>query len=500
MTVQKTLQEYREEIEQVAEAGPLLPSWDSLRGRRIPDWYVDGKFGIFIHWGVYAVPAFGNEWYPREMYRQGTREFEHHRATYGDQRQFGYKDFIPQFTASAWDPVQWAALFRTAGAQFAVITAEHHDGFALYDSNLTSWTAAKMGPRRDLVGELAAAIRNEHLVFGVSSHRAEHWWFMNGGRTFPSDVQDGRLAGFYGPAQSEHLPPNDQFLEDWLVRCCEIVDRYRPQLFWFDWWIEQPQFAPYLQLFASYYYNRGSQWRRDVAINYKHSAFHPGTAVFDVERGQLAGIREEFWQTDTSVATNSWGYTEGNAYKRPADLIGDLIDIVSKNGALLLNIGPRADGSIPNEDAAILREIGAWLQVNGEAIYGTRPWTIFGEGPTDVVAGSFSDTKRQPFTSADIRFTTRTALSDGQQRSFVYATALAIPENRTLTITSLGSESEHLKRAIVGVSLVEGGWRTETPLAYTQSAGALEVRLPDSLPSDHAVSIRVHVSEARSGE
>ena len=487
----ESVRQYRDEIERVSEGGPFLSSWDSLGAFRVPDWYIDGKFGIFIHWGVYAVPAFGNEWYPRNMYLEGTKEFAHHREVYGDQASFGYKDFIPQFTASRFDPSEWASLFRQAGAQFVVPTAEHHDGFPLYDSAVTQWNAARMGPKRDLIGDLAEAVRRESMVFGVSSHRAEHWWFMNGGMHFPSDVQNPRNADFYGSAQSEHLQPNDQYLEDWLIRCCEIVDKYDPQLFWFDWWIEQPVFAPYLQQFASYYYNRGHQRRRKVAINYKHDAFPSGTAVFDVERGQLAGIREEFWQTDTAVARNSWGYTENNDYKLPGDIIGDLMDIVSKNGALLLNIGPRADGTIPAEDQAILQEIGKWLRINGEAMYGTRPWKLYGEGPTQVVEGSFADTKRTAFTSEDIRFTTREAISDGKLRKILYATALAIPEHRTLTIRSLGLGADQPVGAITAVSLVTGRWRDEPPLEYRQTGEGLEVSLPAELPSDHAVSIRI---------
>lgn len=482
---------YRDLIDQVNDDGRITPSWDSLASYKVPQWYQDGKFGIFVHWGVYAVPAFDNEWYPRNMYVPGTPAFEHHRKTYGDQATFGYKDFIPQFTAARFDPHAWAALFRQAGAQFVVPTAEHHDGFPLYDSAFTPWNAAQMGPRRDLIGELAAAVRRQGMVFGVSSHRAEHWWFMNGGMGFGSDVRDARYAEFYGPAQPESMPPNDAFLEDWLVRCCEIVDRYQPQLFWFDWWIEQPVFAPYLQVFASYYYNRAHEWRRGVAINFKHGAFPAHTAVFDIERGQLAGMRNEFWQTDTSVAIDSWGYTAEQRYKLPGDIIGDLVDIVSKNGALLLNIGPRADGTIPDEDQGILLEIGRWLRVNGEALYGTRPWRLFGEGPTDVVEGSFADTARSPFTPADIRFTMRHAMSQGVQKPVLYATALAAPTDRKLVIRSLAEPSPHLPGDVVAVELVTGVRDERFSLDWQRTGSGLEITLPDRSVTDYAVSVRI---------
>ena len=468
-----------ERIDDVVAAGPFLDQWESLAGYEAPGWYVDGKFGIFIHWGPYSVPGFGNEWYPRRMYLPGTKEYAHHRDTYGPQDRFGYKDFIPRFTAEDFDADAWAALFRRAGATFVVPVAEHHDGFAMYDSAHSEWTAARMGPKRDIIGELAEAVRRQWMVFGVSSHRAEHWWFMNGGMGFESDVRDPAYADFYGPAHPEVLPPNEEWLEDWLVRTCEVVDRYDPQLVWFDWWIEQPVFEPYRRRFAAYYYNRAATARRGVAINYKHDAFAPGSAVFDIERGQCAEIRHPFWQTDTSVSKSSWGYTADQQYKQLPDLIGDLVDIVSKNGALLLNIGPKPDGTIPAEEQALLVGIGDWLAVNGEAIYGTRPWQTYGEGPTRVAGGSFTDTDRSGYTGADIRFTTR--------GDVLYATALAWPDDRELTIRTLGSGSAVLGEDITTVELLGH----PEPLAFERRSEGLVVQLPDHRPTPHAPSFRV---------
>jgi len=463
----------------VIAAGPFDKTWESLSGYQVPAWYQDAKFGIFIHWGVYAVPAFGNEWYPRNMYIQGSPAFAHHLSTYGPQKDFGYKDFIPLFTADKFDPDAWAALFRRAGAQFVVPVAEHHDGFALYDCAYSTWSAVTMGPKRDLIGELAAAVRRQWLVFGLSSHRAEHWWFFNGGMAFDADVQNARYADLYGPAQSEALPPNEAFLDDWLARTCELVDKYQPQLVWFDWWIEQPIFQPYLQRFAAYYYNRGADWQRGVAINYKHDAYPQGTAVFDVERGQLDDIRPRFWQTDTAVAKNSWGYVENQDYKTVDDLVDDLVDIVSKNGALLLNIGPRPDGIIPQEEQELLLGIGRWLTVNGEAIYGTRPWKIFGEGPTQVVGGSFTDTKRASFTAEDIRFTTR--------GDTLYAIALAWPDTGTVTITSLSSTSGLFMREIATIEVLG----SQEEVHWMRDARGLTVDLPVQKPCEHAIALRI---------
>ena len=458
-------------------------TWESLTQYSVPDWYRDGKFGIFIHWGLYAVPAFGNEWYPRNMYLQGTKEFQHHVETYGPQSEFGYKDFIPMFKAENYDPDAWAQLFAEAGAKFVVPVAEHHDGFAMYDTELSRWNAAKMGPQRDLIGDLADAVRAHGLVFGLSSHRAEHWWFMNGGKAFDSDVQDPAYADFYGPAQPNDPDwksldwqprPNAKYLDDWLARTCELVDKYQPQLVWFDWWIEQTVFKPYLQKFASYYYNRGAEWGKGVAINYKNAALPPEVAVYDVERGQLRGINPHFWQTDTSVSKNSWGYITHHDYKTAGDIVGDLVDIVSKNGALLLNVGPRPDGTIPEPEAAMLRDIGKWLAVNGEAIYGTRPWTRFGEGPTDVPEGGFTDTKRAAYTSADVRFTTKD--------STLYAICLGWPET-AWAIQSLG------KRAgkIASVELLGG----DAALTWKQDADRLMVHASAKKPCDYAYTLKI---------
>jgi alpha-L-fucosidase len=470
---------------------PYEPTWESLNTYEIPAWYQDAKFGIFIHWGVYSVPAFGNEWYPRNMYLPRTIEYQHHVETYGSQAKFGYKDFIPQFKAEKFAPQQWAQLFKESGARYVVPVAEHHDGFAMYDSTLSRWTAAQMGPQRDIIGELAAAVRQQGMTFGLSSHRAEHWWFMNGGRAFDSDVGDPHYVDFYGPAKpnlsewksKDWQPrPDAKFLDDWLGRTCELVDKYRPQLVWFDWWIEQIVFEPYLQKFAAYYYNKGLEWSQGVAINYKNQTFPEKAAVLDVERGQLNAIRRLFWQTDTSISKNSWGYVLEQDYKTAGSIICDLVDIVSKNGALLLNIGPRPDGTIPEEEQAILREIGGWLRLNGEAIYATRPWSVYGEGPTRVKEGSFTDTKREAYTAHDIRFTCKD--------SGLYAIVLNRPAGK-LVIKTLKTGAPPLSGQIQRVSLLGG----ESSLSFKQDRTGLHISLPDELPGKTAYTFKIEVSK-----
>ncbi len=426
------------EIDRVIAQGPYEPNWDSLSAYEPPAWYRNAKFGIFIHWGAYSVPAFSSEWYPRNMYVQGSPEFEHHVKTYGPHKDFGYKDFIPLFTAEKFSADAWMDLFRDAGAKYVVPVAEHHDGFQMYESEISHWNAFEKGPKRDVLGELKRAASDRGIELGASTHRIEHWFFMGHGRDFDSDVQGEMTpADLYWPAMPavdhndlfSEPAPSKAFMDDWLLRTCELVDKYRPRIVYFDWWIHHSAAKPYLKRFAAFYYNRAAQWGIEVAINYKYEAFMFGCAVPDVERGQFAEIKPYFWQTDTAIAKNSWSYTEHNDYKSVPSLICDLCDIVSKNGTLLLNVGPKADGAIGPEDEAVLRGIGAWLNANGEAIYDTRTWRIAQEGPTTFKDGHFNDGEDKQFTKEDIRFTVK--------GTHLYAAVLKYPEDGKVTIRAL---------------------------------------------------------------
>lgn len=432
------MKKYLDKINNVILNGKYKDTWDSLQQYRAPLWYEKAKFGIFIHWGIYSVPAFGSEWYSRNMYIQGSKEYEHHLKTYGKHKDFGYKDFIPMFKAENFDAGEWVKLFKDAGAQYVIPVAEHHDGFQMYDSDLSVWNSMKMGPKRDVLGEITKECINAKLINGASSHRVEHWFFMGHGKDFDSDIKEPLKRGdFYWPAMPEadhhdlfsKPAPSDEYLEDWLCRCCEIVDKYRPKIIYFDWWIQHSAVKPYLKKFAAYYYNRAEEWGEEVVINYKHDAFAFGTAVVDIERGQFADAKPYIWQTDTAAAKNSWCYTENNHYKTSAQIIRDLVDIVSKNGRLLLNIGPKADGTIPDEDRKILLDIGQWLRVNGEAIYGAKLWRKSGEGPTQIQEGQFADSEEKPYTSEDIRFTVN--------GSYLYAICLNMKNKNSISIKSL---------------------------------------------------------------
>jgi alpha-L-fucosidase len=481
------------DVEREGHEGPFRPDWNSLSNFQVPEWYKYAKFGIFIHWGVYSVPAFGSEWYPREMYTAGTPENKHQIATYGPLTEFGYKDFIPKFKAEHYDPEAWAKLFKDSGAKYVVPVFEHHDGFTMYASGLSDWTAAKMGPKRDLVGDLAKAVRAEGLHLGASSHRVEHDWFLDPGREEASDVNDPKYAAFYGPAEPAIADPSapganeihdnwtyvsPKYAEDWLARSAEIVEKYHPDIMYYDWWIGQASVRPYLAKFAAFYYNESTKHGQQGLINYKDQSMEQRSGVLDIERGQLAEIHPTYWQTDTSVSNKSWGYIENDTFKTPAFVVHQLVDIVSKNGNLLMNIGPRSDGTIPNEVRQVLLGVGAWLKANGDAIYGTRPWRVYGEGPTKVKPGSFHDTDTIDYTAEDFRFTTKGPV--------LYAIELAWPTGNEAVVKSLATGAPDTK-PVSGVELLG----SEAKLSFTQGADGLHIKLPAKPADSPAYAFRI---------
>ena len=480
-----------QEVDRVGQQGPFRADWESLQKYEVPDWYQDAKFGIFIHWGVYSVPAFGNEWYPRNMYVAGTDEYKHHLATYGPQDKFGYKDFVPLFKAEHFDPAAWARLFKEAGAKYVVPVAEHHDGFAMYDSGLSDWTAAKMGPHRDVVGDLAKAVRAEGLHFGASSHRVEHNFFLGVGRSLASDINDPQYAAFYGPAHNwlnnnGNTPLSNDFTyvssawaDDWLARASEIVEKYHPDIMYFDWWIGQPSIRPNLTRFAAFYYNESLKHSGHAGVlNYKDFAVQDHSAVLDIERGQLSDTRPLHWQTDTSISNKSWGYINNDTFKSPQFVVQQLIDIVSKNGNLLLNIGPRSDGTIPDEVQKVLRDVGGWLAVNGEAIYGTRPSKTYGEGPTKVAGGSFHDTDTAAYTAEDFRFTAK--------GNTLYAIELGWPSGGEAVVHTLSSTAPGTRK-IESVALLG----SDEKISFEQRADGLHLQTPKQAPGKYAFAFRI---------
>ena len=483
------------EAEKQANDGPFRPDWATLIKYQQPQWYKDAKFGIFIHWGVYSVPAAENEWYPRNMYIPGEGAYKDFQARFASRDpahkdELGYKDFIPQFKAEYFDAAEWAKVFKQSGAQYVVPVAEHHDGFSMYDSGLSDWTVVKMGPQRDTLGELAKAVRAEGLHFGLSSHRVEHDWFMEGGRRIRSDVNDPKYASLYGPAHesiedegggllNNWTYVSDAWLRDWLARDTELVEKYKPEIFYFDWWIGQPRVRNALAEFAAFYYNYAVAHGYTGVINFKDYAMNWKAGVRDFERGQLDHIVTDHWQTDTSISDKSWGYIEHDTFKSSEFLVHELIDIVSKNGNLLLNFGPKSDGTIPDEIKTRLLEMGAWLKVNGDAIYATTPWKTFGEGPTRVTGGAFHDTDTKPYTAQDFRFTAKGAN--------VYAIGMACPADGKATIHSLGWAHEGASLPIGSVELLGSSGK----VTWTQGADALDVTLPAGADCKYAYALKL---------
>ena len=474
---QMDLQKEMERIDSVIAQGPYSDTWESLCAYQVPSWYKAAKFGIFIHWGLFSVPAYANEWYTRNMYMQGTREFEHHVKTYGPHKDFGLKDFIPMFKGEHFDPDAWTALFKEAGAQYVVPVAEHHDGFQMYRSSISHWNAAEMGPQRDVLGELKKSFEESGLTFGASSHRIEHWWFLGHGKEFESDIHEPLKRGdFYWPSMKEpenqfdifsQPAPSEEYMQDWLARTCEIVDRFHPHVLYFDWWIQHSALRPYLKKAAAYYYNCMAEQGESGVINYKHDAFLFGTAVPDVERGQFADVKPYTWQTDTSIGFDSWGYTTDNRYKKAQDILCDLVDIVSKNGNMLLNIGPKSDGTITMEEQDVLRSIGKWLKINGEAIYGSSTYKVCAEGPTKVEEGFFTDQKVKVFTPEDFRFTV--------QGGHIYAIALRGSDDGQYFVHTFAEKTPSGGEGFTGIITKAEVLGEKTPAVWEQTKEGLKV-------------------------
>jgi alpha-L-fucosidase len=505
-----------------ANSGPssYTASWASVdQHPPAPEWFQDAKFGIYYHWGVFSVPAFGNEWYPRNMYIGGSAENNHHIATYGDPSAWPYHNFIngardkagnfvqfaPKLASAGgnFDPNAWAQLFADAGARFAGPVAEHHDGYSMWNSSANEWNSVATGPRLDLLRLHADAIRGKGLKLFTSLHHAYHF---NGYYDHVPAQSSATLKKLY--AQMGATAENQL----WYDKLREVIDGYQPDILYQDFDLGLVQESQRLN-FLAHYYNQAVAWNKDVVATYKDGLDNKGE-VFDFERGGPGGIQSPYWMTDDSVSSSSWCYTVGIGYYSTKALLHALIDRISKNGTMVLNIAPMADGTIPSGQRTILLGIGDHLGRFGESLYATRAWTAFGEGPTQMGGGSFT-TPREG-NSQDIRFTrskdntvlyaTRawTAFGEGptqmgggsfttpregnsqdirftrsKDNTVLYATVLGWPGS-TLTITTLSSNRINLS-SLTSAQLLNSAAGSYIDLpTRSQDGGGLHLGMPSS--------------------
>ena len=438
-------------------SGAYEPTWESIEKHPVPDWFHNAKFGIFIHWGVYAVPGWAPlgeyaEWYPRRMYDEGSATYKYHKEKYGPPDEFTYADFIPMFKAEKWDPDRWAELFDEIGARYVVPVGEHHDGFAMWDSDLTEYDAADMGPERDIIGELGRACRDRGMKYGPSYHRMMNYYDpSNPTKAFgnPHYTSDG---------------PKPKFVEGWQARWRELCDKYQPDLMWWDGdWMAPVETWKSKQMVAEYY-NLAREWGKEVLVNDrlgqvrgKRGDFYTQEYEYGI-KGQK--ILPHKWESCRGVG-HSFGYNRQEGpedYSTTRGLVTKLIDTVSKNGNLLLNVGPKANGVIPEVQRQRLRGIGQWLDVNGEAIFGTRPWKTYGE--------------------EGVRFT--------RKGDSVYAVCMGWPGTEA-TLGALGFDSEHAPGNVSSVRMLG----SDEKLSWSQEADGLKVKTPDKQPCQHAFTFKI---------
>jgi alpha-L-fucosidase len=479
---------------------PFAPTRESLGAYRVPEWFRDAKFGIWSHWGPQSAIEDG-DWYARNMYMQGSEQYQYQVATYGHPSKVGYKDLVGVWKADKWQPDYLMGLYKRAGAKYFLSMGVHHDNFDLWNSQYTRWNAVNMGPRRDIVGTWRDTARNHGLRFGVSEHLwiSYKWFAVSHGadKTGPLagvsyDGVDAQNADFYHDAGCvpfiDKLDWNDDGIPDswrqhYLNRMTDLIDKYQPDLLYTDGHLP---FGDYGLRMVAHLYNVSAQLHSGnveaVYTSKEPSDCATGTCVLDHERGVADGIAPNPWQTDTCIG--QWHYKRGQSYKTPKQVIDLLADIVSKNGNLLLNFPLPNSGELDAEEMKVLEGITAWMAVNSEAIYSTRPWKIYGEGPsTKVELGTtqFNESKRAAFTAEDIRFTTR--------GSTLYAFVMGWPEKEAL-VPSLAMNSAQNPGKIERVTLLGH----EGPVEWKQDTTGLHVEMPAERISAIAITLKVELA------
>jgi alpha-L-fucosidase len=458
----------------------------------IPQWFEDAKFGIYFHLGPYSVPAFGTEWYSRNMYIPGTPEYKHHFATYGTLDKFGYKDFIPMFKAQYFDPDDWVDLFVKAGAKFAGPVAEHADGFSMWKSKINPWNSYDMGPKRDFVGEMAKAVRKRNLKFIATFH---HQWLWSWYPTFNKNVDAGdpEYSAFYGPSVSEgawkydenaidYRKPTTSFDKIWLAKTIEVIDAYHPDIIWFDNMLYSiPE--SYRKEFTAHYLSDAKTSHHQVVIIRKFKELPDAVSIENLEKARKDKIAKKLWETDETISTGSWSYVNGIQIRSATNMLFELIDIVSKNGVLLLDIAPKADGTIPDDQRNTLLGMGDWLKKYGQSIYATRPWYTYGEGPTIQPEGDFANADKflkVKYSYKDIRYTTK--------GNIIYAITLGKPiEGETMLLRSFSKYKTSSKIKIKNIGILG----LDQTLKWKLADNGLSVTIPGGLPDNKAIVFRI---------
>ncbi|NLR57444.1 alpha-L-fucosidase [Chitinophaga polysaccharea] len=506
--------------------GPFKPSWESLGQYQVPDWFRDAKFGIWAHWGPQCQPERG-DWYARGMYQEGSDQYKYHIQKYGHPSKFGFKDVINDWKAENWHPEELVALYKKAGAKYFMAMANHHDNFDLYDSKYHRWNATKLGPKKDLIGGWAKAAKEQGLPFGVSVHASHAWsWYEVAQRSDKSGPYagipyDGKLTASdghnswwsgYDPQElyaqnhalskdslndgsmGEHWDwgngasiPDKAYCDKFLNRTIELIDKYGPELIYFDdsalplWPVSDAGLK-----IAAHFYNTSikKHGKLQAALFAKVlNEQQRKCMIWDIERGQSNEIEPLPWQTDTCIG--GWHYDrrlfDNKRYKSAKTVIHTLADVVSKNGNLLLNIPVRGDGTIDSEERNVVEQIAAWMHINSDAIYGTRPWRVFGEGPAmeatvALSAQGFNEGKGKPFVAEDIRFTTK--------GKTLYAVMLGWPANNAALVKTLAADSR--VGSISQVSLLGSG-----QLKFQQVSEGLKVQLPEQPPCKEAFVLKI---------
>lgn len=507
--------------------GKFQPGWQSLQQYQTPEWFRDAKFGIWAHWGPQCEPERG-DWYAREMYSQENFKYNEHLKLYGHPSTNGFKDVIREFKAENWDPDKLLALYKRAGAKYFFALANHHDNFDNYDSKYQPWNSVNMGPKKDLIGGWAKAARANGMKFGVSVHAAHAWsWY----ETSQGSDKSGPLAGVpydgkltkadgkgawwdgYDPQdlyEQRHMPspefqnldrihsrwnwgngvtpPDQAYCEKFYNRTMDLINKYKPDLLYFDdtalplWPVSDAGLK-----IAAHFYNSNDKWNGNDGVLFGKilDAEQRKCLAWDIERGSANEIQPQAWQTDTCIG--SWHYDKGifdrHRYKSTKTVVQTLIDVVSKNGNLLLSVPLKGDGTPDSDEIAIVEGIAQWMDVGKEAIHGTRPWKVFGEGPqmasaAPISAQGFNEGRGKPFTAEDVRFTAK--------GNNIYAFIMGAPTN-AVSIQSLGTSAKLLESPISEVALLG----SDEKLKWSQTAEALVIETPQKPPSDIAIVMRI---------